>query len=131
MDWQTWYESLHKPSWTPSPGTIGLIWQILYPILFGSLGYLIWKAFQGRISWWLVLPFVVNLVFNLAFIPLMFGLRSLGLAAFDILMVWLTIGWMIAAVAKPLPAVAVAQIPYLIWVSIAMWLQWSILWRNR
>ncbi|MFN9593653.1 MAG: TspO/MBR family protein [Pirellulaceae bacterium] len=131
MDWQTWYESLHKPSWTPSPGTIGLIWQIVYPVLLGSIVYLFWKASQGRISWWLVLPFLVNLVFNLAFIPLMFGLRSLWLAAFDIVMVWLTIGWMIAVVARPLPAVAVAQIPYLIWVTIAMVLQWSIVWRNR
>ena len=33
MDWMTWYDGLEKPSWTPSPSTIGLIWQILYPII--------------------------------------------------------------------------------------------------
>jgi hypothetical protein len=27
-----WYESLAKPDWTPAPATIGLIWQILYPM---------------------------------------------------------------------------------------------------
>ena len=32
MTWMDWYNSLWKPSWTPAPSTIGLIWQILYPI---------------------------------------------------------------------------------------------------
>ena len=31
MDWITWYNGLVKPTWTPSPSTIGLIWQIIYP----------------------------------------------------------------------------------------------------
>lgn len=30
MDWLTWYNGLVKPSWTPAPATIGMIWQILY-----------------------------------------------------------------------------------------------------
>ncbi len=33
MTWMEWYNSLWKPSWTPAPATIGLIWQILYPII--------------------------------------------------------------------------------------------------
>ena len=32
MSWKEWYDSLVKPAWTPEPGTIGLVWQILYPI---------------------------------------------------------------------------------------------------
>ena len=39
MDWMTWYESLAKPGWTPAPATIGLIWQILYPIIAVSFGF--------------------------------------------------------------------------------------------
>ena len=31
MDWLTWYNTLAKPDWAPSPSTIGLIWRILYP----------------------------------------------------------------------------------------------------
>jgi len=30
MTWMDWYDGLAKPGWTPSPPTIGLIWQILY-----------------------------------------------------------------------------------------------------
>ena len=39
MPWLEWYNSLAKPSWTPAPTTIGLIWQILYPIILVSFGY--------------------------------------------------------------------------------------------
>lgn len=38
MPWLDWYQSLAKPSWTPAPGTIGLIWQVLdWQALVGSL----------------------------------------------------------------------------------------------
>ena len=37
MPWIEWYNSLTKPSWTPAPATIGLIWQILYPIIMVTL----------------------------------------------------------------------------------------------
>ena len=29
MDWMEWYDNLAKPSWTPLPATIGLIWRVL------------------------------------------------------------------------------------------------------
>ena len=37
-DWMQWYDVLQKPSWTPAPATIGLIWSFLYPIIATSLG---------------------------------------------------------------------------------------------
>ena len=39
MPWIEWYNALAKPSWTPAPATIGLIWQILYPIILVSFGF--------------------------------------------------------------------------------------------
>ncbi len=33
VPWIDWYQSLAKPLWTPAPRTIGLIWQILYPVI--------------------------------------------------------------------------------------------------
>ena len=38
VPWIEWYQSLAKPSWTPAPRTIGLIWQILYPIIIATFG---------------------------------------------------------------------------------------------
>ena len=131
MDWMTWYNGLAKPTWTPDPSTIGLIWQILYPIILISFLFVFVQAARRRVGWRVALPFAVNLVANLAFTPIQFGLRSLPLASADILAVWGTIPWMIAAVWGRYRWVAVAQIPYLIWVSVATALQLSITWMNR
>lgn len=126
MDWLAWYNSLAKPSWTPAPATIGLIWQVLYPILLVCFGFVVVQAFRGQLPWRVALPFVVNLVANLIFTPIQFGLRNLPLAAADILVVWATILWSAVAIWPHYRWVAVAQGPYFVWVSIATVLQLSI-----
>ena len=131
MDFMPWYQSLAKPRWTPDPPTIGLVWQVLYPIILVTFAFVFVQAVRKKIGWRVALPFGINLVANLVFTPIQFGLRNLTLAALDILVVWATILWMIAAVWKHYRWVAVAQVPYLIWVSIATVLQLSITWMNR
>lgn len=131
MDWLSWYNALEKPSWTPASATIGLIWRILYPIIAVTFGYVFVQAMRRKIPGRVAVPFAINLVANLAFTPIQFGLRNLTLAALDILVVWGTIVWMILAVWKHSRWVALAQVPYLIWVSIATVLQLSITAMNR
>ena len=131
MSRMEWYDSLTKPSWTPEPATIGLIWLILYLIILVTFGFVFYKALRRQLPWQVAVPFAINLVANLLFTPIQFGLRNLPLAAFDILIVWGTILWMIAAVWKHHRWVALAQFPYLVWVSIATVLQWTITWWNR
>src|SRR3954447_16536282 len=98
MTWMSWYNSLAKPTWTPAPATIGLIWQILYPIILVSFLFVFVQAARKRVGWLVALPFAIHLVASRAFPPIQFGLRSLPLASADILIVWGTILWMIAAV---------------------------------
>ncbi len=126
MDWMTWYSSLAKPAWTPAPATIGLIWQILYPIIVVSFGFVFVQALRGKIDWRVALPFAINLVANLIFTPIQFGLRNLPLAAVDIVVVWATIIWLSLAAWKQYRWVSLAQIPYFVWVSLATVLQLSI-----
>lgn len=130
MDWMTWYNSLRKPSWTPAPSTIRLIWQILYPIILVSLIFVLMQVARNKLDRPAALAFGINLVANVMFTPILFGLRDLPLASVDILIVWGTILWMIASVWKRYRWVAVAQVPYLTWVSIAAVLQLSITWMN-
>ncbi len=94
MTWMEWYDSLWKPSWTPEPATIGLIWQILYPIIIVVFGFVFVQAIRRKLPWMVALPFAINLVSNLIFTPIQFGMRNLPLAAVDILIVWVTIIWM-------------------------------------
>lgn len=126
MDWLTWYNGLAKPSWTPAPATIGLIWQILYPIILVTFGFMFVQAFRGKVGWKVVLPFAINLVANLSFMPIFAGLHNIPLATVDILVVWATIVWSVIVVWRHYRWVAVVQIPYFVWVSIATVLQLSI-----
>lgn len=131
MNFRTWYDQLSKPAWTPPPGTISLIWTILYPIILVSFGFVIYKAFRGGLPWLVALPFIVNLIANILFMPVFSGLRNLPLAAVDIGIVLATIVWMMVAIWPHFRWVAFAQIPYLFWVSIATVLQVTITVRNR
>jgi tryptophan-rich sensory protein len=130
MNWLDWYNALDKPAWTPAPVTIGTIWQILYPIIAVSFLFVFVQAFRGKVPRRVALPFAINLIANLIFTPIQFGLRNLPLASIDILVVWGTIVWMIVAVWRHYRWVAIAQVPYFVWVSIATVLQLSITWMN-
>ncbi len=126
MTWMDWYNSLAKPSWTPALSTISLIWMILYPVIFVSFGFVFVQAFWSKVPRMVATPLVINLVTNLLFMPIFAGLRSVPLAAVDIVIVWATIIWLMVAVWPHYRWVAVAQGPYFVWVSIATVLQLSI-----
>lgn len=129
--WHQWYDGLIKPSWTPEPSTIRLIWLILYPIILVTFGYVFVQAFRKKLPWKVTLPMAINLVANILFTPILFGLRNLPLAAADILVVLITIPVIMIVMWKHHRWVAAAQLPYLIWVSLATTLQLSITWWNR
>ena len=112
MNWLDWYRALAKPTWTPAPSKISLIWMILYPIIVVSFGFVFLRAFQGTASRFLAVPFAINLVANLLFMPIFSGLRSVPLAAVDIVIVWATINWCVVAVWPHYKWIAVAQGPY-------------------
>src|ERR1700693_2449160 len=115
MTWMEWYSSLAKPSWTPAPSTISLIWTSLYPIILISFGFVFVQAFRGKARRKVAVPLGVTLVANLLFMPIFSGLRSVPLAAVDIVIVWSTIIWCVVAVWPPHKWVAVVPGPYLLW----------------
>jgi tryptophan-rich sensory protein len=125
-DTMQWYDALTKPSWTPSSSVIGTIWTLLYPIIIGVNIY-VWILYTRKeISFAVLLPFIINVVANIAFTPIQFGLRSLVGAAACILIVWATIIWSMVAIWPHNRIVAFLFIPYLLWVSLASVLQLSI-----
>jgi tryptophan-rich sensory protein len=131
MTFMEWYVSLAKPSWTPDPAFIGLMWQIIYPIIFVTFGFVFIQAARRKIPVAVAVPFAVNLVANLIFTPIQFGLRNLTLASIDIVIVWGSIVWLVAVIWRHYRWVAIAQAPYFAWVSTATVLQLSISWMNR
>ncbi len=130
MNTSNWYEELIKPSWAPPNWLFGTVWSVLYVLIFISFGAVFYQWINGKLSWMVVLPFILNIVFNIAFSPIQFGLRNNLLAAIDITLILATIIWAMIAIWPYMKWVALMQIPYLIWVCIATTLQFSITYLN-
>ena len=134
MNEPTQYAELIKPFWSPPSWLFGPVWTVLYAIIAVSFGTVFYKAVTGKLAWMVALPFALNLLFNFAFIPIQFGLKSNLLAAIDILLVVGTLIWALYAVwhaAPELRWVVYANIPYLLWVAFATCLQLTITYLNR
>ena len=130
MSAYNWYQTLIKPSWAPPSWLFGPVWTVLYIIIATSFGYVAYRYFKGAIPFVVLLPFILNLIFNFAFTPLQFGLQNNLLAAIDILLVLGTMIWAGFAIFPYIPWVVYVNIPYLLWVSFATVLQLTITYLN-
>ncbi len=137
METQNWYQSIIKPSWAPPAWLFGPVWTFLYVIIAVTFGYAGYLFFKGRISFLVLLPFILNLIFNLAFSPIQFKLQNNSLASVDILLIlgtliWAMVAiWLASATAGPYAKwIALANIPYLLWVSFATVLQLMVTYLN-
>jgi len=122
----TWYEKLIKPEWAPPSWIFGPVWSVLYVIIAITYGYVGWLFYNGKISFMVLLPFILNIVFNLAFTPIQFGLKNNLLALTDIVLVLSTLIWLMIAIYPHAKWITFMNIPYLIWVAFATVLQITI-----
>ncbi len=130
MNETQFYAELIKPSFAPPAFLFAPVWTILYIVIAISFGYVFYKAIQKEIPFLIVLPFLLNLLFNFAFTPIQFGLQNNLLALIDILLVLGTLIWAMKVIYPRLRWVVYANIPYLLWVSFATILQASITYLN-
>jgi len=122
----TWYQELIKPTWAPPSWLFGPVWSVLYVIIFATYGYVFYQVATGKLPRIIALPFILNLVFNALFTPIQFGLKNNLLASIDIFLVLGTLIWALVIIYPHFRWVALANIPYLIWVSFATILQVTI-----
>lgn len=130
MNTYMWYQQLVKPSWAPPSFVFGPVWSVLYILIAISFGWVLFMAFRKKIPWMIALPFVLNVIFNVLFTPLQFGLQNNLLAAIDVLLVLGTLIWAMIAVWPHARWITYMQIPYVLWVSFATVLQLSITYLN-
>jgi tryptophan-rich sensory protein len=121
-----WYQALIKPTWAPPSWLFGPVWTVLYAIIAISYGYVGYLYFTKKIPFIVLLPFILNIIFNALFTPLQFGLQNNLLAAIDIALVLGTLIWALVAIYPYMKWVAFVNIPYLAWVCIATVLQVTI-----
>jgi tryptophan-rich sensory protein len=126
-----WYQTLIKPSWAPPSWLFGPVWTFLYILIAISFGKAFIMFFQKQIPFIVILPFILNLIFNFAFTPIQFGLQNNILGAVDIILVLGTLVWLSIVIFPYARWITYMQIPYLVWVCIATVLQLTVTYLNR
>lgn len=124
-----WYERLAKPSWRPPNRLFPPVWSILY-VMIAVSGWLVWREAGFSGGGVPLSVFGLQLALNAAWTPAFFGLHRIDLGLAIIVLVWLSI---VATIVFFYPVSSVAAlllVPYLLWVSFAVALNFSI-WRRN
>jgi len=127
MDVYLWYEMLAKPLWAPPSWIFGPVWSGLYVIIAITFGYVGYGYITKKYNRQIALPFALNLIANVLYTPLMFTVHSILLATLDILVVLGTLIWALMRMYPHARWVSLLNIPYLLWVVFATFLQITIL----
>lgn len=126
----SYYSDLIKPAFAPPAWLFGPVWSVLYLIIAITFICVFYLALKKAIPARVTVPFILNIIFNLAFTPIQFGLENNYLAAIDIVLVLGTLIWAMKAIWPYARKIAYWQIPYLAWVSFATVLQLTVTYLN-
>ena len=119
-----WYANLNKPSWTPPNWLFPVAWSVLY-LLIAIAGWKVWQVEGIKTA---LIVWGISLLINMSWSWIMFERKEIGLALIDLILLWISI---VAFMVLAWPVSQTATylfIPYLIWVSIAGALNFSV-WR--
>lgn len=130
MNNYTNYSELIKPSWAPPSWIFGPVWSVLYILIAISFGSVFKMFFEKKVPFVVLLPFILNIFFNLIFTWIQFGLKNLPLASIDILLVLGTLVWAMVAIYPYAKWITWIQMPYLLWVAFATVVQITITFLN-
>ncbi|MBN8544971.1 MAG: tryptophan-rich sensory protein [Ignavibacteria bacterium] len=122
---KSWYMYLNKPVFSPPNWIFGPMWSLLY-ILMGVGLYLIWESEKGGLRTRALKVFFIQLAFNFAWSFIFFEFRLIGVAFFEIILVWISVLAMILTFYPVNKKAALLQIPYILWVTFASALNGAI-----
>ncbi len=128
-----WYAGLVKSPLNPPGWVFGPVWTTLFALM-GIAFFLVWSSYASadeakrkKIKVAMII-FGVQLVLNTLWSIIFFGLHSPGGALVEIVFLWIAIFATIISFSKVRKAAAWLLVPYILWVSFAIFLNYSI-WR--
>jgi len=124
----TWYPALQKPFFTPPGWIFGPVWTILY-LMMGVSFYSVWNKEPSGVQ---VRPalalFGVQLLLNVAWSAVFFGMQSILGGLMVIIALWSALALTMNRFRQISQFAAGMLLPYLAWVSFAAILNFTI-WR--
>jgi len=129
----TWFQTIEKPSFSPPNWLFGPVWTTLY-VLMGISLFLIWRATSSttfpnysrsrKIA--AFTGFGTQLLLNVLWSFLFFGLRSPQLSFVEIIILLISIVVTIVIFSKISKLSAILMLPYVTWVTFASFLNLEI-----
>lgn len=123
---QSWYPTLNKPGFNPPNQLFGPVWSVLY-LMIATAAYLVWKkrdnsAFYVTTKW----VYGIQLLLNFSWSIVFFGLHQILIALVVIVLLWVSIIANMYYFKRFSTAAFWLLVPYLLWVSFATALNFSI-----
>ncbi len=122
-----WYKSLDKPTWNPPSYIFGPVWTTLY-VMMAIAAWMVWRQAGLAAARLPLTLFAIQLVLNVAWSWIFFGMHQPGWALIDIGLLWLAILATTLLFINRSRAAGALMLPYLAWVSFASLLNFAI-WR--
>lgn len=122
-----WYRTLAKPSWNPPDYVFGPVWTTLY-VWMAIAAWLVWKPEGFRAAAMPLALFASQLVLNIAWSFIFFGMHQPGWALLEIVFLWLAIVATTVSFSRRSRVAGWLLAPYLAWVSFAAVLN-AVIWR--
>ncbi|MCK0545798.1 tryptophan-rich sensory protein [Pseudomonas syringae pv. aptata] len=123
----TWYESLEKPSFTPPDWAFPVAWTTIY-LLLAWAGYRLTLIPGSEI---VLALWAAQIALNTLWTPVFFGANRLVAAMVILVLLWIVVAAMIVMALQLDIITGLILFPYLVWLSVAAALNFSILRHNR
>jgi benzodiazapine receptor len=114
-----WYAGLNKPAFNPPGWLFGPVWTLLYILMGIALFLVVKNGVDTAPVQMAVLAFAAQLLTNLAWSFLFFGMHSIVLGLLDILLLFFLIAATIILFRRISQQAAYLLIPYICWVTFA------------
>lgn len=114
-----------KPALSPPMWLFPVVWSLLY-MLMGVGAARVWQQEPSTQRSRGLNLYIVQLIVNFFWSLLFFNARAYGFAVLWLLLLWLLVLGMILSFRKADPLAAKLQIPYLLWLTFALYLNISV-----
>lgn len=120
-----WYQALNKPLWQPEPGTIGLAWTIIYPLITIASVMVLTRGDSNARRWWII-AFAINMILNALWSWLFFVLQNPFLGSMGLALLVLSVASLVVLAAMTWWLPALLLLPYLLWSAVAFAVNYTI-----
>lgn len=124
------YALAEKPALTPPDIVFPIVWSILFALM-GISAARIWLSPPTRAKTHGLIIYAIQLFFNFLWSILFFNFQAYGLAFVWIVALWALILLMIVKFNETDRIAALLQIPYLLWVTFAAYLNYMVWQLNK